>query len=45
MPKMSMNARREYLIQLKPRYLKLSKKDKGLFLTEASETTGLNKNY
>lgn len=45
MSRMSMPSRKEYLIQLKPRYLKASKKDKGLLLDEVSGTTGMNRNY
>lgn len=40
-----MRTRREYLKQLKQRYLKTSKKHKGALLDEAVETTGLHRNY
>lgn len=45
MHKMTMRTRREYLKQLKQRYLKAGKKQKGAFLDEAAETTGLHRNY
>lgn len=45
MRKMTMQTRREYLKQLKKRYLKAGKKQKGLLLDEAGETTGLHRNY
>ena len=42
---MTMHARHEYLKQLKRRYLKASKKQKGVFLDEATDTTGMHRNY
>lgn len=42
---MTMHARQEYLIQLKRRYLKASKKQKGAFLDQATITTGMHRNY
>lgn len=40
-----MHARHEYLKQLKSRYLKASKRQKGAFLDEATNTTGMHRNY
>ena len=45
MRKMTMHARHEYLKQLKYRYLKASKRQKGSFLDEAVNTTGMHRNY
>lgn len=45
MPHMSLHARKEYLIQIKKRYLKTPWKEKGVILNEFCEATGMNRKY
>jgi len=45
MPNMSLKSRREYLIKMKPRYLKAKPEKKSAMLDEYCATTGLNRKY
>lgn len=42
---MSLKSRREYLVQIKPRYLKASKEEKSIMLDEYTKVTGLVRKY
>ena len=42
---MSLKSRREYLVRIKPRYLKASKEEKSIMLDEYSKVTGLVRKY
>jgi len=44
-PFMSLKSRREYLVRIKPRYLKVSREEKSIMLDEYSKVTGLVRKY